>query len=112
MRHGMSAGKTWLPSRTERQRHDRAHRRHRQAAVEMRKERAAARRLPAELLAERLGVDRDEEKVAMPGEMPRRRLAHLLGGGEMDVAVGEVDRRAVEAAGLLGLPPLRFRTEL
>ena len=54
---------------------------------------------------ERVRVDRDQNEVPLPGEMPRRGLLHLLGGGKMNEPVGEIDRRAGEGAGALGLAP-------
>ena len=80
--------------------------------VEMREQRPAARDLPFERGAERLRVDGDEQQVALPGKMLRRGFPDLLGGGEMDIAVGDVDRRAVEAPGLLGRAPQRLGADL
>ena len=81
-----------------RQRLDPPHSRHRQRAVEMRKQCAAARGLVAQRGAERIRVDRDEQEIVRPGKMPRGGFANLLGGGKMDEAVREIDRRAGEGA--------------
>ena len=75
----------------ERQRARPDDRAHRQGRVEMGKERAAARRLPAQVRAERLRVDRDQRQIVPAGEPFRRRLRRLRGGRKMDVAVGAID---------------------
>ena len=72
-------------------------RRRLERAVEMRKQCAAARRLPAQASASALRRTATSSRSAWPAKCLRRRLAHLLGGREVDVAVGEVDRRAGEA---------------
>ena len=69
----------------------------------MRKERPAPRRLPAQVLAQRLRVNRRQGQIASAGEPFGRRLRRLLGGREMDEAVGAIDRCARENAGRLGL---------
>jgi len=84
--------------RTERQRLDPPHGVERQHAVEVREQRAAAGQFPFECSAKGIGVDRDENEVVLPGEMFRGGLRNLLGGGKVDVAVGEVDRRASKLA--------------
>jgi hypothetical protein len=38
-------------------------------------------------------------EVILPGKVLVHRLRHLVGGGHVDVAVGQVDRRAGERAG-------------
>src|SRR5437762_2701667 len=57
---------------------------HIQRRVEMREQRAAARRLPLQLVAERIGVNRDQHEIALAGKPFCRGLGSLLGGGEMD----------------------------
>ena len=64
----------------ERQRIDTAHRGEWQFAVEMRKQRAAARGLPLQERAERIGIDRDQNEIALPGKLLCRGLSGLLGG--------------------------------
>src|SRR5215831_4129226 len=61
-------------------------------AVEMWKQRAAARGLPFERRAEALGVDVQQQEIALAGEMLRRGLGHLMRGREMNEAVFEIDR--------------------
>jgi hypothetical protein len=73
----------------------------------MREEGAAAGRFPFERRAEGIGVDRDENEVALPGEMFRGGLFDLVCGGKMDVAVREVDRRTGKFARALGRSPSR-----
>jgi len=48
--------------------------------------------------AESVGIDRDQHQVALAGEMLCRRLIELFGSREMNIAVGEVDRRPGKAA--------------
>src|SRR5687767_12804973 len=71
----------------------------------MRKQRAAARRLPLQPRAERAAVDRDENEVALAGKPLARGLRRLLGGREMDEAVLPVHRRAAIGACMLGFVP-------
>src|SRR5205814_6755004 len=78
----------------------------RERAVQVRKEVAAAGRLPAQRGAEGGLVDGEQEQAGTAGEVAGGGLADLGGGGEVDVPVGEVHRRAVEAAGGAGTGPL------
>src|ERR1700759_1858882 len=73
--------------------------------IEMREQRAAARGLPFQACAERLGFEAHQQQVVLSGKMLRGCLLRLRGGGEMDIAVGEIDRRTAEDAGALGLTP-------
>ncbi len=57
-------------------------------------------------------IDRDEEQVVLPGEVPGRRLGDLCGRREVDEAVLMIDRGAREPARGLGLAPQRARTDL
>ncbi len=78
----------------------------------MRKQRAAARGLPFQGRAEAVGGEGDQQQVGLPGEMLRGGLADLTGGGEVDEAVGEIDRRAGEDACRLCCAPGRLRNDL
>ncbi|MPL84626.1 hypothetical protein SDC9_30591 [bioreactor metagenome] len=74
-------------------------------AIEMGEERVAARGLPSQRGAERLGGDRDKDEVAFGGEMLRGGLDDLGRGGKVDEAVGEVDGGAGGfARGAEGIP--------
>jgi len=64
----------------ERQRLGPAHGGARQRVVEVWEQGAAARRFPFERRAEGVGRDRDENEVALPGEMFRGGLRDLIGG--------------------------------
>ena len=64
----------------------------RKLAIKMRKQRAAARRLPLQLVAERVSVDRDQHQVALSRKPLRCGFGSLFGGGEMDKAVFHIDR--------------------
>ncbi len=48
-------------------------------AVEMRKQLVVARRLPAQRVAQRVGIDRDQEQSGLAEEMLSRRLGDLRG---------------------------------
>ena len=91
----------------ERQRLDPQHGVERQRAIEMRKQRTAARGLPPQGRAERPGVDRDQHQVGGAGEMLGGGLGDLRRGGEMDEAVARIDRGAAKAPLALGLAPQR-----
>ena len=78
---------------TERQRLHPRHRGKRQVAIKMWKQRAAARGLPFQPLAQAGGIDRDQQQIALAGEVLGGGLVGLFGGGEMDEAVAEIDRR-------------------
>src|SRR5215510_1677951 len=84
----------------------------RQFAVKMRKQITAARRLPFQRIAERIGVDRNQHQILSPGKIPRRGLADLSGGGEMDEAVARIDGSAAEHAGTLRLAPKHVCADL
>ncbi len=77
----------------------------RQRPIEMREQRPAARRLPAQRRPQRVGLDGRQDEVAAPREPFGRGFRRLRGGGEMDVAVGPVDRRADKDARRLGRAP-------
>ena len=96
--------------RAERQGFDETHRTQQERPVEMREERSAARRLETQGLPERLGADGDQEEIAPPSEMLRRRLGKLFGGREMNEAVAQIRRRAAIDIFLFGqcaIPPRR-----
>ncbi len=73
---------------------------------------AAARRFPLQIRPEGVGVERRQNQTGLAGEMFRRRLARLIGGGEMDKAVGQIDRRTGEGTALLRYIPLFLRGNL
>ena len=91
----------------ERQRFDPAHGVQRQRAVKVREQSAAAGGLPFERRAKGINVDRNKNEIALAGEMFRGGLLDLVGCGEMNVAVGEIDRRAGELAHALDRLPRR-----
>ena len=82
-----------------------AHRGERKLSVKMREQRAAARRLPLQLVAESIGIDGDQNEVALAGKPLGCGFRRLLGGREMDEAVAAVDGGAAVGAGPLGLAP-------
>ena len=77
----------------------------RQVGIKMREEIAAARRFEVKRLAERKGIDGDEQETLDAGEMPARRFERLTGRREMDVAIGKIDRSATKYAVEAGLLP-------
>src|SRR5436305_4919243 len=78
----------------------------------MREQVVAARTLPFESLPQLGGIDRDQHLAGGAGKMLGGGLGDLRGRGEMDEAVAHIERRAVEASGLFGLPPQLLRTNL
>ncbi len=98
--------------RAERQRLRPAHIPHGERGVQMRKELAAARRLPAQRLAQPLGRDRDQQQPRTPREVPGGGLARLRSGRRNGCSRPQVDRRAGEAAGSLGPGPVLGRMDL
>jgi hypothetical protein len=71
----------------------------------MREQLAAARRLPFQFGSQGVGVKRGNDKAGLTGKMLGRRFPGLSIGGEVNEAVGEIDRRPLEsAAGAGGLP--------
>jgi hypothetical protein len=71
---------------------DAQHRAELKGAVEVREQRAAARRLPFEVLAQHRGIDTHEQEIALSGEMLFRGLNRLRCGREMDEAVVAINR--------------------
>ena len=74
----------------------------------MGKERATARGLPFELVAEAFCIDHREHEIALPDKMFGRCLARLFGGREMNIAIGQINRRAGEGALRNGFIPEAF----
>lgn len=77
----------------------------RQVSIKMREKIAAARRFEAKRLAERQGIDGDEQETLDAGEMPARRFERLTGRREMDVAVLKIDGGSAKYAVAAGLLP-------
>jgi hypothetical protein len=99
------------PIGAERQRLDLGHRGETEFAIEMRKQRAAARRLPSEMPAKAPAIHLYQQQIFLAGEMFSRGLDCLLGGGEMNVAIGQIDGRAAKNAVHFGSPPVSFRAD-
>ena len=78
----------------------------RQFGVEMREHLAAARFFPADRVAEPDEIDLDEHQIGLAGEMLGQRSFELLGGREVDIAVGDVDRGAAKDAFAFEIGPL------
>src|SRR5690242_9486762 len=81
-------------------------------AIKVREKRSSARGLPLQTAAEPGAVDADQHEIGLAAEMFRGGYDHLVGGGEMDVAIAPVGFRAVESPGTFGLLPLRAGTNL
>src|SRR5579883_3605896 len=73
--------------------------------VEVREERAAARDLVTQILAELSRIDADEQEIVRARKIFGSRLADLAPRREMDEAVALVDGRARKGARLFGLKP-------
>ncbi|GCC47837.1 hypothetical protein chiPu_0032070, partial [Chiloscyllium punctatum] len=76
-------------------------------AIEMWKQFVIARPLPTQGIAERIGVDRDQEQAGLSVVMLARGLGDLRGRGKMDEAVAIVVRTAPVHALPLGFAPGR-----
>ena len=66
-------------------------------AIDMREQIPPARWFPPQLFEIALGKGHQHE-VVLAGKMPRRRLAHLVAGGQVDEAIGMVHGGAFENA--------------
>lgn len=82
---------------------------HAQSAVEMGKECAAARRLPFERVTKAIRINHGEHQIALADEMFGGCLTRLFGGGEMNKAVCQINRRTGEGALCHGFIPQAFR---
>lgn len=82
------------------------------AGIEMGEESTAPGGLPLHILSKGLAVEGGQQQVTLPGEMLRSRLPHLRGGGEMDVAIGNIDGSTIEAAPVLRIFPKAARQYL
>src|SRR3989344_2504530 len=82
------------------------HRMHRQFGVDMREERAAARRFPADSVAEAGEVHLGDHQTGLAREIFGDRLFELLGGRQVDIAVGDIHRGAAEHAFAFEVGPL------
>lgn len=94
---------------SDRQRPNPANGGYRQIAAEMREKITVARGLPSERFpgkaGENIGIDGNQNEIGLPGKMPCCRFADLRGGREMDIAIGDIHRRAGKAPGRLRLAP-------
>jgi len=93
--------------RPERQRFCPDHGIERQIGIKMWKKRAAARALEAQGVAESFCVDRDKQQIVLAAEIFRGGRFGLFRGRKMNVTVGDIDRRAVKPALVLGFAPQR-----
>ena len=76
-------------------------------AIEMREQLVIARALPAQRIAERIGIDLDQEQAGLAEEMLARGPGHLRRRGKMNEAVAQVVGAAAIDALPFGLPPGR-----
>ena len=80
--------------------------------IKMREKLIMARPFPAERIAERVSVDRDQEQPCLALEMLAKRFRHLGGGGEMDETIARIIRAAAIDTLPFGLAPGRCRANL
>ena len=73
--------------------------------IQMRKERATARRLPLQAIAQRCGVNAHQQQIALPGEMLRGGFGYLRSAGKMNETISAVDLRAAKDTGAFDFPP-------
>lgn len=77
----------------------------RQMCVKMGKQRPAARRLKDKRIPKGCRINGHEQKVCLARKMAACCLNRLVGGGEMDVAIGQIDGCALKNTGRLRLAP-------
>ena len=63
---------------------------------------AITRHLPPDRAAQRCEIDGGHREVGLAGEMPLHGLGELFSGREVDVSIGNIDRRTLEYAGIQG----------
>jgi len=91
---------------------DPTHRRKGEWPIEMRKQSAAARRLPLQRGAERTGVDGKQDQTILAGAMLGRGRLDLGRGGEVDEAVGAVLGGAIVTTAVLRLGPFVLAADM
>jgi hypothetical protein len=72
----------------------------------MREQRAAAGYFPFYRITQRGQIDLGNYQPALSGKMLIERALQLISGGQVDIAIGKIDRRTVEDAIGLKLRPL------
>jgi hypothetical protein len=80
-----------------------------QRATQVREERAAARRLPAQGRSKGLGFRGQNHQVFLAPEMPAGRLGQLLAGGEMDESISAIRSRSLIPTDAQRVSPFRRR---
>jgi hypothetical protein len=80
---------------------------HRQGAINMREKRTAAGFLPDDGLTQIGQVHFGNDEAVLPRKMLVERALQLILGRQMNIAIGQIDRRAVKDAVGLKLRPLR-----
>jgi len=81
-------------------------------ATQVREERAAARRLPAQGCSKGLGFRGQNHQVILAREMPAGRLGQLLAGGEMDESIPAISSRSLIRTDQQRVRPFRRRENL
>src|SRR5262249_40041532 len=81
------------------------HRAEIELAIEVRKQLVVARALPAQGLAQRVGVDLDQEQPGLTEKVFPRSLCDLGGSRQMNITVTDIVRAAAIDALPLGLAP-------
>ena len=74
-------------------------------AIKVRKQRAAARRLPFQSVAEFCAVDAHQQQTVLASEMLPSGFDDLIGAREMNEAVAAIDFGAVKDSSALSRPP-------
>lgn len=80
---------------------------HRQRPINMREKRAAAGFLPDDGLTQIGQVHLGNDEAVLPGKMLVQRALQLILGRQMNIAIGQIDWRAVKDAVGFKLRPLR-----
>lgn len=98
------------PVRPQRQRVDARDQCQIEITIQMRKERATARRLPFQAISQGCGVNAHQQQIALPGEMLRGGFGYLRSAGKMNETISAVDLRAAKDTGAFGFAPQWGRT--
>ena len=84
----------------------------RKRRIEVGKKLPAPRHLPFQLVGHGAHLDCQQHQVGLAGEVLGGGFRHLIGGGEVNVTVAQIDRTARQFPGPLRLEPKRRRANL
>ncbi len=71
----------------------------------MRKQIPTARGFITQRIAQRVGIDCDQQQIVLSGKMPCCRFKNLLGGRKVEVPILDIDGSSVKRSGVFSLTP-------